>query len=107
MNQRQESRCDQPQMHLGGVVVWLRMVTVDLRQRLFWRVLLEKLGTTDDGEFEIGETALVASFACIADDHGKYVDAQVIVFRPGKRRRDQVTAIPATYVEHNRCLAAK
>src|ERR1700722_13455546 len=83
------------------------MVAVNLRNRLPADVLLEQFAGTEDRKLEIGQSALIASFSRVTNDHGKDIDAEMIVVRMGQSGANQITPIAATQIENDWRIASK
>ena len=60
MNQGQQFRCDQPAVYLGGVVVRLRVVAVNLGNAAWFHVAFQQLPPADHSELK--RTLYTANF---------------------------------------------
>ena len=107
MHDREERGGNLAAMDLRGVVVWLRVVAMNLRDAARFDVAFEQFVPTEDDELQVRQSALVAAFAGVANDHGQDVGAEVIVRASPERTADGEPPVPATDVQYDGCRAAK
>src|SRR5258708_1878839 len=88
-------------MHLGWIVIRLRMIAVNLRHASGREVVVDKALPVAHRKSKIGNPALIAASRGITNDDRKHIDAQMIVVRPQTRAADQEAPVAAAEVEND------
>src|SRR5579862_6010924 len=100
MDQSQEHGREQAPMRVPGVVVRLRVVTVQLAHAAASQVFSQQSEAVASGKAHVRQAALVGAARSVAQDQWQYVDTQMIALRSPDRAANQEAAVSATDIDY-------
>src|SRR5262249_51196906 len=102
VNGGEEGGGDEAAVALGGVVVGLGVVAMDLRDAAGVHGPVQEFVGLADGKAEVCQPSLIGPAGRVANHHRQKVEAEMIVVRPPDRAAEEVAAVAATEVEYDR-----
>lgn len=107
MHVGQEAWPKETPVHVGAIVMRLRMVAVNLMNAGGRQIVADERLGVDGGEANVGEAALVGAAGRIAQYEGEDIDAEVVVSPTPDGAADEEVAVAAAEIDDEWGTAAE